>query len=113
MAAPKRRSGSQKRHRNEVVATRLTTAEYNAVRAHAQQRGQSVSDFIRGLILAACPQVTSCDVCHDRVGPDGPHVLCDRHIKTAPEPSWAPKHGPRCRCTPCRAAYADIERTAP
>lgn len=50
----RRRSGSQKRYRNEVAATRLTTAELAALREHAARRGQSVSDFLRGLIAAAC-----------------------------------------------------------
>lgn len=49
----RRRSGSQNRHRQAVLATRLTAAELEQVRRTAAARGQSTSEYVRGLLLAA------------------------------------------------------------
>jgi len=52
-AKPRKRSGSQNRHRQAVLATRLTQDELDQIRRTAEAKGKSVSEYVRGLVLAA------------------------------------------------------------
>lgn len=47
------RSGTQRRQRPGLAATRLTQAELDQLRAKATERGQSVSEYLRGLVTEA------------------------------------------------------------
>lgn len=50
---PGRRSGTQRRQLDAVATARMTPDELARVRAAAVQQGQSVSEYVRGLVLAA------------------------------------------------------------
>lgn len=52
-AVRKRRSGSHVRQKQAVAAARLTEAELDQLRQAADQQGQSVSEFLRELVLKA------------------------------------------------------------
>lgn len=51
--AKRRRSGTQRRQRPGLAATRLTQAELDQLRAKASDSGQSVSEYLRGLVTQA------------------------------------------------------------